>query len=133
MILRRKRLPASLERPLRGFRTVVAEVEQAKAAMTDVMPTTRLPGRPVPDALLAFEEHLARAESLMASWRAPQVEAVWQDCRTAVDESRARAGRLRDEAPELGGFEGLIAMVEGLMAPLEAFERAAARFRGLRV
>ena len=52
---------------------------------------------------------------------------------------RARAGRIavqrarrfREEAPELGGFEGLIWAVEELMAPLDAFATAAERFQRL--
>jgi hypothetical protein len=36
------------------------------------------------------------------------------------------------DPPELGGFEGLIWAVDQLLAPLEAFEAAAERFRTLR-
>ena len=42
---------------------------------------------------------------------------------------RERARRFREDAPELGGFEGLIWAVEELMAPLDAFVTAAERFR----
>jgi hypothetical protein len=50
-----------------------------------------------------------------------------------VDEARARAARFREEAPDLGGFEGLIWAVETLIDPLEPFAAAAERFRSLRV
>ena len=39
---------------------------------------------------------------------------------------------LREDPPELGGFEGLIWVVDQVLAPLEAFEAAAERFRTLR-
>ena len=44
----------------------------------------------------------------------------------------ALAHRLRTEGAEPVGFEGLIAVVADLIAPLAAFEAAAARFRELR-
>jgi hypothetical protein len=50
-----------------------------------------------------------------------------------VDEARARAARFREDAPELGGFEGLIWAVETLLDPLEPFAAAADRFRSMRV
>jgi hypothetical protein len=133
VILRRKRLPPELEEAFAAFGSVLDEVEPAKAALTEVMPTTRLPGRPLPDALLAFEEHLARAAGQMASWRRPQVDEVWTVCDAGIAEARGRAERLRRDAPDLGGFEGLIWAVGELMAPLEAFEAAERRFRELRV
>jgi hypothetical protein len=133
VILRRKRLPAQLEEAFAAFGSVLEEVEPAKEVLTEVMPTTRMPGRPLPDALLAFEEHLARAAVGMAAWRRPQLEGVWAACDAGVAEARARADRLRREAPDLGGFEGLIWAVGELMAPLEAFEEAERRFRDLRV
>ena len=43
----------------------------------------------------------------------------------------SRASRFREEAPELGGFEGLIWAVEELLGPLEPFAEAAERFREL--
>jgi hypothetical protein len=131
-VLRRRRLPSELEGPLEGLRAVVAEVEAAKAAMTATVPTTRLPGTPLPDALVQLAEHLARAKELMPRWRHPDVEPEWRACDEALDGSRRRAATLREEAPDLGGFEGLIWAVDRVLAPLEAFEAAAERFRSLR-
>jgi hypothetical protein len=98
-----------------------------------VMPTTRLPGRPLPDALADFEDRLARADELMPGWRCPQTEDAWTACESGIAEARTRAERLREDAPELGGFEGLIWAVEQLMDPLVVFEGAAARFGELKV
>jgi exonuclease VII small subunit len=129
--LRRKQLSPELEASFAAFRRVLDLIEPAKAALTEVMPTTRLPGRPLPDALLEFEEGVARARGLMPAWRAEAVEPAWTACDQGIDEALRRARRLREEAPELGGFEGLIWAVEELLGPLEVFASAAARFREL--
>lgn len=131
-MLRRKRLPVELERPLDAFRAVVDEVEAAKDAMTATVPTTRLPGTPLPDALLDLEEHLSRAKELMPAWRHPEVEDGWLACDEAIGGSLRLATKLREDAPDLRGFEGLIWAVDQVLAPLEAFEAAAERFRTLR-
>ena len=106
---------------------MLREIEPAKAALAGVMPTTRMPGRALPDALLDFEDRL------MPGWRCPQTEDVWTVCESGIAEARTRAQRLREDAPELGGFEGLIWAVEHLMEPLGAFEGAAKRFGELKV
>ena len=131
-MLRRKRLPDELRRAFDRFRAVVGPVHDAKDVMTSTVPTTRLPGTSLPDALLELEEHLASAKGLMPAWRDPHVEDVWRDCDEAIDESLRRATRLREAAPELGGFEGLIWAVDQVLGPLDAFEAAAERFRSLR-
>lgn len=132
MILRRRRLPEGLQAPAAVFHDVLSEVEPAKAVLATVMPSTRMPGRPLPDALLEFESGLARAADLMPGWRCPDTEAVWSACDAGLAESAERARRFREEAPELGGFEGLIWAVEHLMDPLDAFALAEARFDELR-
>ena len=131
MIFRRARLPPSLRVPFSAFRAVLAEIEPAKAALTEVMPTTRMPGRSLPDALIEFEGGLARGVELMPDWRANEVESEWIACERGLRDARDRARRLREEAPELGGFEGLIWAVEELLDPLEPFAEAARRFREL--
>jgi hypothetical protein len=133
MILRRKRLPAELDEALSAFTAVLAEVEPGKAALTEVMPTTRLPGRPLAEALSVFEEHLARADELMVGWRRRELAGAWDACEAGIAEARRRAAELRTDAPDLGGFEGLVWAVGELIAPLEAFEGAARRFHELRV
>jgi hypothetical protein len=129
----RRRLPDELADPFAAFTAVVAEIEPAKRALTMVMPTTRLPGTPLPDALFEFEAGIGRAQTLMPPWRVAPVEAEWVACESGIVEALERARRLREEAPDLGGFEGLIWAVEQLMDPLESFAAAATRFRSLRV
>ena len=131
MILRRKRTTPEVQASFEAFRDVLVHLEPAKAALTDVMPTTRMPGRPLPDALAEFEEGLARSEERMPAWRTPEMEPEWLACRQGLADAGGRARRFREDAPELGGFEGLIWAVEELMAPLDAFATAAERFRDL--
>jgi len=133
MVFRRKRLPAELAPSYEAFEGVLGKIEPAKRALTEVMPTTRLPGRPLPDALAEFEERLAAARAAMPAWRRPEMDPEWTACAAGIDEALGRARRLREDAPDLGGFEGLIWTVENLLDPLEPFEAAAERFRSLRV
>ena len=131
-MLRKKRLSPELDRSLIALRDVVAQVEASKDAMTSTVPSTRLPGTPLAEAIAEFEDHLGRAQDLMPAWRHPEVEVEWLACDAGIRESLERARRLREDPPELGGFEGLIWAVDQLLAPLEAFEAAAERFRTLR-
>ena len=55
----------------------------------------------------------------------------WLACEAGMAESLERARRLREDPPDLGGFEGLIGP-STRSSPLEAFEAAAERFRTLR-
>lgn len=132
MRIRKRRLPDDVRASLEGLRDVVEEIEAAKRALTAAMPTTRLPGTPLADGILELEQRLTRALELMPTWRHPDLEAEWLACEAGLRESLARAAELREQAPDLGGFEGLIWAVDRLLEPLEAFEAAAERFRTLR-
>ena len=131
-MLRRKQLPEDLQGSLVSLRKVVAEVEAAKDAMTGTVPSTRSAGTPLAEGILELEERLAAAEALMPVWRHPDLEDEWLACDSGIRDSLERARLLRQDPPDLGGFEGLIWAVDQLLAPLEAFEAAAERFRTLR-
>ena len=131
-MLRRKRLPDQLQGSLEHLREVVAEIDAAKDAMTGTVPSTRSPGTPLAEGILELEQRLKAAQALMAAWRHPDLEDEWRACDDGIGESLERAQRLREDPPELGGFEGLIWAVDQLLEPLEAFEAAAERFRTLR-
>jgi hypothetical protein len=91
----------------------VARIERAKADLVSAVPSPRgIPGRPLADALLAFEEGL---REVTISLDEPS---VW---RAAVDESLRRAERLRLAAPALD-YEGLVEALADLMEPLEAVD-----------
>ena len=132
MTLRRRRLPAELEEPYRAFADVVAIVERSKLGLTKVVPTTRLPGVPLTEALLGFEAMLREASDLMPSWRCAPTDEAWIAADEGLREALRRAERLREEAPDLGSFEELIWAVDELLAPLEGFETGVERFRSLR-
>ena len=131
-VFRRKRLPDELREPLHALRAVAVEVEAAKSAMTGTVPSTRSAGTPLAEGILELESRLEAAQALMPSWRHVDLEGEWLACDAGVGESLERARRLREDPPELGGFEGLIWAVDQLLEPLEAFEAAAERFRTLR-
>jgi hypothetical protein len=131
-VIRRRRLSDDLAGCLDGLRAVVIEVEEAKRAMTGTVPSTRSAGTPLAEGILELEQRLAAARELMPTWRHPELEDQWRACDEGIRESLVRARRLREDPPELAGFEGLIWAVDQLLAPLEAFEAAAERFRTLR-
>ena len=130
--LRRKRLPDRLEGCLAAFRRVEHEVQSATAVLSKAAPTTRLPGLPLAEVLSEFEGHLGRARAGMEAWRAPELEQPWRDCDEGLERARALAERVRLDASPPPGFEALIGLLDGLSAPLEAFEGAEAAFRALR-
>jgi hypothetical protein len=131
-MFRRKRIPDDLLESMETLRRVVSDVEGAKQAMTGTVPSTRSAGTPLAEGILGLEQRLTAAQGLMLAWRHPDLEDEWLACDDGIRESLDRARKLREDPPELGGFEGLIWAVDQLLAPLEAFEAAAERFRTLR-
>jgi len=128
----RRKVPAELAPAAEAFRRVLAELEPAKEGLAEVLPTNRLPGRPLVDALASYEGALERATALMPAWRRSEVDDVWRRCADGLTVARERASRLRNEAPDLGGFEGLLGTIQSLLDPLDPFEDAAQRFTALR-
>jgi hypothetical protein len=123
------RLSDPLRPALEGFRAVADHVERAKGALTDAVPTTRLPGRPFAEALQTFDDELAEAAAAMPAWRVDELEDAWLACASAIEEARGAAERVRLAADPPAGFEALIGTIGDLLAPLEAFTEAAERFR----
>ena len=132
MMLRRKALPDALVPSFRAFHDVLDEIEPAKAGLTEVVPGTRLPGRPLDDALAGFAARLTRARDLMPGWRRPELEDEWSACAAGLAIALDRATQLLDDAYEASGFGSLVGVVEGLLDPLEPFAQAEDRFASLR-
>ena len=130
-MIRRRRPPEGLEGPSRAFDELVPVLERAKAALTESVPGTRLPGRPLGETLWEFETGLREVRAGMDGWRVPEVEEQWCAASAGLDEALELAERLRTEARAPVGFEGLIGVIGDLLAPLEVFEAAATRFREL--
>jgi hypothetical protein len=132
VIGRRKELPPELEPAFRAFGEVVDAIEPAKAAVVDVLPGTRLPGRPLNDALVEYCDGIERAGRGMAGWRRPEIEDEWQACAAGLHVAEARATALQGHEHDPQGFEALLGTVQGLIEPLDPFVAAAERFRSLR-
>ena len=130
-MLRRRKLPPELASAHEAFEAALARVEEAKQAVVQAMPSARLPGRPLPDALLEFEDGLREASSRMPGWRAAEVEDVWDRCEEGIGRGLALAERIRTEPPAIT-FDGMAFLIQDLIATLEPFEDAAERFRSLR-
>jgi hypothetical protein len=64
-VFRRRRLPEHLQRAFGAFEAIVPPLERAKAALTESVPGTRLPGRPLAETLLEFEEGLREVQDLL--------------------------------------------------------------------
>ncbi len=131
-MFRRKRLPEDLRARFQTFEAVADAINRAKETLTAAVPGTRVPGRPLADAVLGFEDGLAEARAGMAAWRAPEVEAEWRACDDALSEAGRRAEHLRIDTEAPLGFEALIGAIGDLLEPLDRFETAAERFRALR-
>jgi hypothetical protein len=130
-VLRRKRIPPEHEAAFAAFQESLASVERAKEHLVSAVPSSRLPGRPLADALGDYEDGLASAREAMPGWRGSEVEAEWESCSKALAEAIDAARRFRLETPELP-FDALMFALQDLMVPLEAFELAAIRWRRLR-
>jgi hypothetical protein len=130
-VLRRKRIPPELEEAFAAFLESLARVERAKELLVSAVPSPRLPGRPLADALGEYEDGLASAREAMPGWRGPDVEAEWESCSEALADAIDAARRFRLETPELP-FDALMFALQDLIVPLEAFEVAAVGWRRLR-
>jgi hypothetical protein len=132
MFFRRGRLPSVLGASRRAFQDLLPGLEDAKSALLTSVPGTRLPGRPLAETLLEFEEGLRQVRAVMETWRIPEVQDAWIRASEGLDEAIQRAERVRLSASAPEGFEGLVGLVGDLLAPLDAFGDAAERFRELR-
>jgi hypothetical protein len=132
-VIRRKELPPELQDAFGAFSEVLDAIEPAKAAVADVLPGTRLPGRPFTDALVAYRAGIERARAGMAGWRRPEVDAEWRACAQGLEVATDRSAGLVGREDEPVGFEGLLWTVQALIEPLDPFVAAAERFRSLRV
>jgi hypothetical protein len=131
-MIRRKELPQHLRSPYRAFLDVLSEIEPAKAGIADVVPSTRLPGRPWRDAVGEYRMRISVARGLMPPWRCDELATEWAACDDGLRRALERAERSLTNAEEPAGFEELLRTVERLMDPLDPFVAAAERFSRLR-
>ncbi len=132
MFRRRRELPADLRAAEHAFHAVLDLVEPAKAGMADVLPSTRMPGRPFGHALAEFVQRLEEAKHAMISWPDGALQRSREGCDASLQEALDRAHRISSEGAEVEGFEALLWLVESLLDPLEPFAEAELAFRDLR-
>ena len=125
-------MPTELAAAYDAFLAVLEELEPAKAALTEVLPGTRSPGRPLPDALAAFEAGMTRAEPGPDAMqvRTDALASQWDACSEGIRTSLA--GAASAERADPAGFESLRWLVEALLDPLDPFVDAERGFLDLR-
>ena len=131
-MVRRRRLPPELAPASDAFHEVLTDLEPAKAALTDALPTTRAPGRPLQEALESFEAGLVRARGGMSAWRMPALDIWWIACDRGLEDGLARVRQVRRDGTEPVGFEAMLWLIEDLLDPLEPFADAERAFLDLR-
>jgi len=107
---------------------VAVHVDAAQRALLAAVPTSRDPGVPLAQALVAFAEELEDAARAMPAWRDEAAAGMWESCSKALEDARVRADELRLEGADLG-FEALTLRVGDLLHPLEAFADAETHLR----
>jgi hypothetical protein len=106
-----------------AFDVVLRRVEAAKSVLVAAVPTARVEGRPLADAVLGFEGELRAALEGMDAWRRNEHERLWRACRDGVEDALRRAERARLEA-SARDFEALVDLIGEMMAPLDPFADA---------
>jgi hypothetical protein len=115
---------------MKSFEAAMTAVEKAKDALVAAVPSPRgKQRRTVAEAVLEFEAETREAATLMDRWHRPEVESEWRACVEGIEEALRRAERLRLDAPPLD-YEGLVAALAELIAPLEVFADAQHRLAG---
>jgi hypothetical protein len=122
-VSRRRRLLPDAAVVWRGFEAAADRVEAGKAALVAAVPTARVEGRPLADALSEFERELRAAGERMEDWRRADHESLWRACRDGIDDALRLAERARLEAPSLD-FEALVDLIGRLIEPLDPFAEA---------
>ncbi len=97
------------------FDRALHRVETAKRELLIAVPSPRgVPGRPIAEALIAFEERLREAGEIL-----PAAHPARDNFRDAIAEALRRAERVRLDAPALD-YEGLVTVLADLIEPLDA-------------
>ena len=112
----------------REFEGAADRVEAGKGALVAAVPTARVEGRPLADALSEFEREVRAARGRMEGWRRADHESLWRACRDGIDDALRLAEAARFEAPSLD-FEGLVDLIGRLIEPLDPFAEAERRLK----
>jgi hypothetical protein len=125
---RRGRVPPDAVLVWRAFEAVAERIEAGKAALVGAVPTARVEGRPVADALSEFEDELRAGRERMDAWRRSEHQSLWAACRDGLEDAVRLAEGARLQAPSLD-FESLVDLIGRLLEPLDPFAEAERRLK----
>lgn len=117
-------MPAELAPAWRAFQAQAERVEAARQALLGCLPVGRIDPAPVPVGLDLLRDELADVAADLEAWRAPEVEAAWQDCRKAVDEALGGISQARTVSASTGELEEMLDAVGAVIEPLDAWHDA---------
>jgi hypothetical protein len=133
VIFRRRQLPPELVDAYAAFAEQVRRMEEARDALMSCLPVGRVDPAPVPVGLDLLRDVLLEVRRAMPSWRVEALEAEWQGCAAAIEESVGAMPRAHAVAATTGELEELLGAVEDVDEPLGyAFQQAELRWRRLR-
>jgi hypothetical protein len=135
VILRRRTrpLPADLVPVHEAFLRCAEHVDLAQRAMIRCVPSSaRSMALPLEVGAETLRLALADARALMPEWRHPRVEAAWNACDAAIDETLADVDTAVARAKATNELEVALTAVQDLLDPLHAFVDAEEAFRRLR-
>lgn len=124
MFARKPPLPEDRLPAWRAFLDAAEVVEGGRRYLLATLPTGRVEPVPVAVGIDALQRAIADARGWMDDWRLSEVEHEWTACRTALDEAEAALPQVREVAATTGELEELLAAVEDVVAPLDAFADA---------
>src|SRR5437660_1533088 len=116
MVRKRPRDPLP-EEIRRAFSVAAGLLGEAQRALIAAVPTSRNPGVPLADALVAFLAALGPLDDAMPAWRDDRVAHEWTKCSDAIREARDEAETLQRQDAEFT-FEQLNARVGDILYPL---------------
>lgn len=130
MILRRRPvLPEDLREAWAGFLDCAARIEAARRLLLGTLPTGRVEPAPPTVGLAELRRAVAEVRAWMPRWRIDGLDAVWERCLAALDEADSAAQRAAEVAAATTELEELLAAVEEVVDPLDAFADAEAEWR----
>lgn len=125
-VFRRRQTDPVRQAQLEAYLSIAEKVETAQQALLRAVPTFRDDGVALGIAIVQMNELLDSVEDELSRWDAP--EELVNRCRTALDQARAEAERVRVEPSDLV-FEALNACIGDILYPLETFVDVEAELR----
>jgi len=128
----RKVLPPRLLPFWEAFEAQAARVESASGRVVAEVPVGRVAVGGAAPALDALAVTLGEVRLALPQWRVDELEAQWCACRDATDEARDAAVRAAEVARDSGELGDVLAVIDDVLGPLEAWREAEERWHQLR-